>query len=43
MITYEALGLCEEGRAHTLVDEGAVTYGGQWIVNPSGGLSSAAR
>src|ERR1700687_6080266 len=24
MITYEALGLCPEGKAHTLVDEGAV-------------------
>jgi len=40
MITYEALGLCEEGKAHTLVDEGAVTYGGKWVVNPSGGLIS---
>jgi acetyl-CoA acetyltransferase len=40
MITYEALGLCDEGKAHTLVDEGAVTYGGKWVVNPSGGLIS---
>ena len=40
MITYEALGLCEEGKGHTLVDEGAVTYGGEWVVNPSGGLIS---
>jgi acetyl-CoA acetyltransferase len=40
MITYEALGLCPEGKAHTLVDEGAVTYGGRWVVNPSGGLIS---
>jgi acetyl-CoA acetyltransferase len=40
LITYEALGLCPEGKAHTLVDEGAVTYGGQWVVNPSGGLIS---
>jgi sterol carrier protein 2 len=40
MITYEALGLCPEGKAHTLVDEGAVTYGGKWVVNPSGGLIS---
>ena len=23
-----------------LVDEGATTYGGQWVVNPSGGLIS---
>jgi acetyl-CoA acetyltransferase len=40
LITYEALGLCPEGKAHTLVDEGAVTYGGRWVVNPSGGLIS---
>src|SRR2546421_496177 len=40
MITYEALGLCPEGAAGKLVDEGAVTYGGQWVVNPSGGLIS---
>jgi acetyl-CoA acetyltransferase len=40
MVTYEALGLCEEGKAGTLVDDGAVTYGGQWVVNPSGGLIS---
>ena len=40
LITYEALGLCGEGKAGTLVDEGAVTYGGRWVVNPSGGLIS---
>jgi sterol carrier protein 2 len=40
MVTYEALGLCEEGKAGKLVDDGAVTYGGQWVVNPSGGLIS---
>ncbi len=40
MVTYEALGLCAEGKAGTLVDDGAVTYGGQWVVNPSGGLIS---
>ncbi|MDO8614690.1 MAG: lipid-transfer protein [Dehalococcoidia bacterium] len=40
LITYEALGLCPEGKAHTLVDDGAVTYGGRWVVNPSGGLIS---
>ena len=40
MITYEALGLCPEGMAGKLVDEGATTYGGQWVVNPSGGLIS---
>jgi len=40
MITYEALGLCGEGQGGKLIDEGAVTYGGQWVVNPSGGLIS---
>jgi acetyl-CoA acetyltransferase len=40
LITYEALGLCGEGKAGTLVDEGATTYGGRWVVNPSGGLIS---
>ena len=40
MITYEALGLCGEGGAGELIDSGAVTYGGDWVVNPSGGLIS---
>jgi acetyl-CoA acetyltransferase len=40
LLTYETLGLCEEGKAGQLVDEGATTYGGQWVVNPSGGLIS---
>src|SRR3990170_4257894 len=40
LITYEALGLCPEGEGGKLIDEGAVTYGGQWVVNPSGGLIS---
>jgi acetyl-CoA acetyltransferase len=40
LITYEALGLCEEGRGHELVDAAATTYGGKWVVNPSGGLIS---
>jgi acetyl-CoA acetyltransferase len=40
LVTYEALGLCEEGKAGTLIDEGATTYGGRWVVNPSGGLIS---
>ena len=40
LVTYEALGLCDEGKAGTLIDEGAVTYGGKWVVNPSGGLIS---
>ena len=40
MITYEGLGLCAEGKAAELIDSGAVTYGGQVVVNPSGGLIS---
>ncbi len=40
LITYEALGLCGEGEGAGLVDDGATTYGGRWVVNPSGGLIS---
>ena len=40
LLTYEALGLCPEGRGGELIDSGAVTYGGKWVVNPSGGLIS---
>jgi sterol carrier protein 2 len=40
MITYEALGLCPEGKGGDLIESGAVTYGGKWVVNPSGGLIS---
>jgi acetyl-CoA acyltransferase len=40
LITYEALGLCGEGEAGRLVDEDETTYGGTWVVNPSGGLIS---
>lgn len=39
-ITYEALGLCPEGKGGELIDSGAVTYDGKWVVNPSGGLIS---
>jgi acetyl-CoA acyltransferase len=40
LITYEALGLAEEGKGHELVDSEDTTYGGRWVVNPSGGLIS---
>jgi acetyl-CoA acyltransferase len=41
LITYEALGLAEEGHGHELVDAEATTYGGSGpVVNPSGGLIS---
>ena len=40
LITYEALGLCEEGKAGEFIDAGDNTYGGKFVVNPSGGLIS---
>jgi len=40
LITYEALGLAEEGEGHKLVENEDTTYGGRWVVNPSGGLIS---
>ncbi|WP_019631795.1 lipid-transfer protein [Actinomadura atramentaria] len=40
LITYEALGLAAEGEGGKLVDSGDNTYGGRWVVNPSGGLIS---
>ncbi|MNN24188.1 Beta-ketoadipyl-CoA thiolase [compost metagenome] len=40
LLTYEGLGLCEEGGAEQLVNDGDNTYGGKWVVNPSGGLLS---
>lgn len=40
LLTYEALGLCDEGESGKLVESGATTYGGRWVVNPSGGLIS---
>src|SRR5690606_24513249 len=40
LITYQGLGLCAEGKAGELIHDGAVTYGGRWVVNPGGGLIS---
>jgi acetyl-CoA acetyltransferase len=40
LITYEGLGLCKEGEAGRLITEDRTTYGGDWVVNPSGGLLS---
>jgi len=40
VITYEGLGLCPEGGATEFVDNGDNTYGGKYVVNPSGGLMS---
>ena len=40
VISYEGLGLCGEGEATKFIAEGNNTYGGQTVVNPSGGLMS---
>ncbi|CAP37890.2 Protein CBG20965 [Caenorhabditis briggsae] len=40
LITYEAIGLCPLGKGHTIVDRNDNTYGGKWVINPSGGLIS---
>jgi len=40
LLSYEALGLCPEGKGGEFVDSEANTYGGQIVVNPSGGLIS---
>src|SRR5215831_4080106 len=40
LVTYESLGLCPEGQGGRLIDEDQTTYGGRWVVNPSGGLLS---
>lgn len=40
VITYEGLGLCGEGEATAFVDNGDNSYGGKYVVNPSGGLMS---
>lgn len=38
LLLYEALGFCREGDAEQLVEDGDNTYGGNLVVNPSGGL-----
>ncbi|MFF5470323.1 beta-ketoacyl synthase N-terminal-like domain-containing protein [Streptomyces achromogenes] len=40
LLTYEALGMCAPGKSGELAESGATTYGGRWVVNPSGGLIS---
>ena len=40
IITYEALQLTEEGGSEQFVSDGDNTYGGEVVVNPSGGLLS---
>lgn len=40
LLTYEAIGLCPEGQAEKFIWDEDNTYGGQFVVNPSGGLLS---
>ncbi|KAL2263714.1 hypothetical protein VTK26DRAFT_5470 [Humicola hyalothermophila] len=41
MVLLDALGLADPGKAHELVRQGGITYGGgKYVVNPSGGLIS---
>lgn len=40
LLTYEALGLCSQGKAGEFIDKGDNTYNGKFVVNPSGGLTS---
>jgi acetyl-CoA acetyltransferase len=40
LLTYEALGFCEEGGGERFVEAGENTYGGDVVTNPSGGLLS---
>ncbi|MBT3425326.1 MAG: lipid-transfer protein, partial [Gammaproteobacteria bacterium] len=40
LLTYEALGLTDQGTAEKFIWDGDNTYGGQVVTNPSGGLLS---
>lgn len=40
VLTYEGLGLCAEGEAEKLINDKDNTYGGKYVINPSGGLMS---
>ena len=40
LLTYEAIGLCGEGQAEQFIWDEDNTYGGRFVVNPSGGLLS---
>ena len=37
---YHIKGLCPEGGGAKMVEDGDNTYGGKYVVNPSGGLIS---
>lgn len=38
LLLYEALGFCPEGNGEKMVEDGDNTYGGNLVINPSGGL-----
>ncbi|VVT44435.1 uncharacterized protein SAPINGB_P000415 [Magnusiomyces paraingens] len=40
LVVLDALGLSKPGKACELVEKGDITYGGKYVVNPSGGLIS---
>ncbi len=40
MVVIDALELSDKGKAHELVRNGDITYGGKYVINPSGGLIS---
>lgn len=40
LVSYEALGLCEEGGAERYIRDEQNSYGGKHVTNPSGGLLS---
>ncbi|KAF8824048.1 hypothetical protein HHX47_DHR9000481 [Lentinula edodes] len=40
LIMYPALGLCGPDEAHKMVERGDNTYGGKYVINPSGGLEA---
>lgn len=40
LILLDGLGFSQPGKAHEMVRNGDITYGGQVVVNPSGGLIS---
>ena len=39
-VCIDSLGLSEVGKAHELVANGDITFGGKYLINPSGGLIS---
>ncbi|KAH8918430.1 thiolase-like protein [Atractiella rhizophila] len=40
LLVYDGLKLTSPGKAHEICRRGDNTYGGKWVINPSGGLES---